>query len=210
MNQFLNEPYENQVEIDKVKSIIADIYPGLTPHSYSLDYDRRIVTSIAVRVPVKGNKDVIAKLVSAGFVKGHKRKVESGRKWPVMEGYSFDMILRYYFPKAEVFFSMTDTINGRTPEEIKKGLESCSVDGLSCSNCSYCVSCDADIHALERDALAYIQRLERERDAAVERLARYKKCIDCRRYPEIKKNLFCDDCVQGDKWQWCGEPLEVK
>ena len=55
---------------------------------------------------------------------------------------------------------MPDTINGRTPEEIKKGLECCSVDGLSCSNCSYCVSCDADIHALERDALAYIQQLE--------------------------------------------------
>ena len=55
---------------------------------------------------------------------------------------------------------MTTTINGRTPEEIKKGLECCSVDGLSCSNCSYCVSCDADIHALERDALAYIQQLE--------------------------------------------------
>ena len=53
-----------------------------------------------------------------------------------------------------------NTINGRTPEEIKRGLECCSVDGLSCSNCSYCVSCDADIHALERDALAYIQQLE--------------------------------------------------
>lgn len=62
---------------------------------------------------------------------------------------------------------MSDKINGRTPEEIKRGLECCSVDGLSCSNCSYCVSCDADIHALERDALAYIQQLERERDAAV-------------------------------------------
>ena len=105
---------------------------------------------------------------------------------------------------------MPDTINGRTPEEIKRGLECCSVDDLSCSNCSYCVSCGADIHALERDALAYIQQLERERDAAVERLARYKKCIDCSRYPEIKKNLFCDDCVHGNRWQWCGEPLEVK
>lgn len=56
----------------------------------------------------------------------------------------------------------------------------------------------------------WVEQLERERDAAVERLARYRKCIDCVRYPEIKKNLFCDDCVQGSKWQWCGEPLEVK
>lgn len=68
---------------------------------------------------------------------------------------------------------MTTTINGRTPEEIKRGLECCSVDGLSCSNCSYCVSCDADIHALERDALALIQQLERERDKAV-RTARWQ------------------------------------
>ena len=49
------------------------------------------------------------------------------------------------------------------------------------------------------------EAMKRERDAAVERLARYyRKCIDCVRYPEIKKNLFCDDCVQGSKWQWRG------
>ena len=85
-----------------------------------------------------------------------------------------------------------NTINGRTPEEIKRGLECCSVDGLSCSNCSYCVSCDADIHALERDALALIQQLEhnwdelfetakqleRERDAAVAETESLKAEID--------------------------------
>lgn len=29
-------------------------------------------------------------------------------------------------------------------------------------------------------------------------------------YSSDNKYLFCDDCVQGSKWQWCGEPLEVK
>lgn len=90
----------------------------------------------------------------------------------------------------------------KTPDEIKKGLKKCP--NADCSLCLSSFHCD-----LEAEALAYIQQLERERDAAVERLARYRKCIDCVRYPEIKENLFCDDCVQGSKWQWCGEPLEV-
>ena len=103
---------------------------------------------------------------------------------------------------------MPDTINGRTPEEIKKGLECCSVDGLSCSNCSYCVSCDADIHALERDALAYIQQLERERDAAVDEI--FKTCSNCKHEklgygvgpcPPIEEYVKMIDC---SNWQWRG------
>lgn len=133
---------------------------------------------------------------------------------------------------------MDNKINGRTPEEIKKGLRQCG-ENTWCDgpDCPYYEIPECHTY-IAKDALALIQQLEyelseireyydcsdaantelhsalyamkRERDAAVERLARYKKCIDCRRYPEIKKNLFCDDCVQGDKWQWCGEPLEVK
>lgn len=106
----------------------------------------------------------------------------------------------------------------KTPDEIKKWLTGFAndLDDLFYEG--------SNIGVMFRSILALIQQqeqqlaekdariaeLERERDAAVERLARYKKCIDCRRYPEIKKNLFCDDCVQGDKWQWCGEPLEVE
>lgn len=134
------------------------------------------------------------------------------------------------------------TINGRTPEEIKKGLECCNTFNV-CHKCPYEKAVDTEhgwgcVVIRNADTLAYIQHLEtelaearkdvdmlseqvvaldgaynamkRERDAAVERLARYRKCIDCVRYPEVKKNLFCDDCVQGSKWQWCGEPLEVK
>lgn len=61
---------------------------------------------------------------------------------------------------------MTDTINGRTPEDIKKGLEVCSTgDG--------CIQCPYDepnlCHGIENkaDALAYIQQLE-ERNSKLE------------------------------------------
>ena len=126
---------------------------------------------------------------------------------------------------------MPDTINGRTPEEIKRGLECCSVDGLSCSNCSYCVSCDADIHALECDALAYIQQLEnhigeltemvqqleRERDAAVEQLRKGgRACSTCKFSEDIPENdKICEECrLTGTKllysnWEWVG-PQEVE
>lgn len=55
---------------------------------------------------------------------------------------------------------MTDTINGRTPEEIKKGLAHCATEGSSCKGCAFCADCDVDIYAIERYAIAYIQQLE--------------------------------------------------
>jgi hypothetical protein len=58
---------------------------------------------------------------------------------------------------------MTTTINGRTPEEIKKGLECCTGSPV-CSECPYFH--DVDCNSVERDAFAYIQQLERERDEA--------------------------------------------
>ena len=55
---------------------------------------------------------------------------------------------------------MNNTINGRTPDEIKKGLNHCSEDG--CKQCPYKYDCDmADgFSVLAGDALAYIQQLE--------------------------------------------------
>lgn len=50
----------------------------------------------------------------------------------------------------------------KTPDDIKKGLEICTTDGVSCTECPYCDVCvayggktDVDV-----DALAYIQQLE--------------------------------------------------
>lgn len=82
---------------------------------------------------------------------------------------------------------MTIKINGRTPEEIKKGLE--------CHNCGKCVynqSGDFYCEQVDVDALAYIQQLEdlfrdltkkveqleRERDAAVAETESLKAEID--------------------------------
>lgn len=96
MNWILNEPYDNQVDVDKVKAIIADISPGLLPTGYYLTSDCKNVTCVIVQLLVKGNKDVIAKLVSVGFEKGKKRKVETGRDWGMYEGYSFKIDLKYH------------------------------------------------------------------------------------------------------------------
>ena len=70
---------------------------------------------------------------------------------------------------------MADTINGRTPEEIKKGLECCKPVWVD----THLKTCDVECPYIEDvggfcreqlmvEALAYIQQLERERDAAVE------------------------------------------
>ena len=66
----------------------------------------------------------------------------------------------------------------KTPEEIKNGLECCSTTGKR-EECAYAERCaivaEEDPRMwfgepVMKDALAYIQQLERERDAAVEAL----------------------------------------
>ena len=66
---------------------------------------------------------------------------------------------------------MDNTINGRTPEEIKKGLECCSQNTYTCGEgCPYEVECQrmGRSNDVILDALAYINQLERERDEAQE------------------------------------------
>ena len=70
---------------------------------------------------------------------------------------------------------MSELINGRTPEEIKRGL-SCKMAGQHCNFCSYqidCISEDGDPGVINRDALALIERLEAERDAALAKAPRW-------------------------------------
>ena len=53
----------------------------------------------------------------------------------------------------------------KTPEEIKKGLECCSIDPYHCGmNCPYVMDCHqiGTVKTLEKDALAYIQQLEKQ------------------------------------------------
>lgn len=67
---------------------------------------------------------------------------------------------------------MDNTINGRTPEEIKRGLECCNAFN-ACLRCPYEKIVDTEhgwgcVVIRNADTLAYIQQLERERDAAVD------------------------------------------
>ncbi len=60
---------------------------------------------------------------------------------------------------------MIDLINGRTPEEIKRGLRwifhDCDADGEDCNECECVEECHKLVEDdVARDALAYIERLE--------------------------------------------------
>ena len=107
---------------------------------------------------------------------------------------------------------MIDKINGRTPKEIKQKLEKCPN-----ADCSLCLS---SFHcALEADALAYIQQLERERDAAVNDL-RQLHCASCIYEDVDQEEAPCVNCHRNcglnhyfageevDNWQWRGVEVE--
>lgn len=97
---------------------------------------------------------------------------------------------------------MKDKINGRTPEEIKKGLDCCfPCEDPECLDCPYrgterCADTRID------DTLAYIQQLERERD-------QYKRERDAA-VADIKQIIqdpfgvsCCDFCKFGDNEEEC-------
>ncbi len=121
---------------------------------------------------------------------------------------------------------MPDTINGRTPEEIKLGLVHC-LTAREYRNCLVCpygtprkrgvLPCDCevrqDILALIDQLLKDKKQLERERDAAVEDI--FRMCSNCKHEklgygvgpcPSIEEYLT-NDC---SNWQWRGVPQEVE
>lgn len=92
----------------------------------------------------------------------------------------------------------------KTPEEIKKGLEKCP--NADCSLCLSSFHCD-----LEADALAYIQQLERERDAAVQDLKEHGMfCSTCLHESKSIREEPCATCSKlttgniHSNWQWRG------
>ena len=117
-----------------------------------------------------------------------------------------------------------NTINGRTPEEIRKGLENgrfnCEFVECCETDCPYEAHCRPGSNlmveipsVLVRDALERIQQLERERDAAVEDI--FHMCANCKHEklgygvgpcPPIEEYLT-NDC---SNWQWRGVPQEVE
>ena len=67
---------------------------------------------------------------------------------------------------------MGELINGRTPEEIKQALKHCNEPvPAACTGCPYNGTCLE--HAPEIDALALIEHLEAERDAALAKVPKW-------------------------------------
>ena len=95
----------------------------------------------------------------------------------------------------------------KTPDEIKKGLECCSYNGR-CDGCPYNVTvegaygteelgCD---DTLQPDALAYIQQLEAERDAALDPIR--GDCAYCAYLSGETIPDTCFDCANKGYYRW--------
>lgn len=100
----------------------------------------------------------------------------------------------------------------KTPDEIKKGLTNCgSYDVGTCKGiCPYNASNAGCVGELIRDALAYIQQLEaerdkykRERDVAIEQLKEFD-CATCKHCNLEHIASICRKCKVASKWEWRG------
>ena len=112
---------------------------------------------------------------------------------------------------------MKDKINGRTPEEIKNGLDCCINWGTGCTECPYDnLPPDECVAVMKSDNLEYIQQLERERDVLMESLmdSGYL-CSTCAHDGCDVEDEPCKSCepINGrlaSNWQWRGVPEEVE
>ena len=80
---------------------------------------------------------------------------------------------------------MNTTINGRTSDEIKEGLECCAEYGNCSKGCPYNPIKDCG-HDLYSDALTYIQQLERERDELKNKPMAWEDVIMSDSFLEVK------------------------
>lgn len=89
---------------------------------------------------------------------------------------------------------MGELINGRTPEEIKHVAEwNCySCGGLECDDCSYLDACTVENRdRAVPDALALIEHLETERDAALEKVPKWISVEE--RLPWMNQKVLVSD-----------------
>ena len=104
----------------------------------------------------------------------------------------------------------------KTPEEIKKGLECCYTalkdPYFACKGCPYgdMRVCDGDMGL---DALAYIQQLERERDAMFRDLQRKSfGCDKCKHYLVKSRQLCALPLSERNHefrcWEWRGMEVD--
>ncbi len=85
----------------------------------------------------------------------------------------------------------------KTPDEIKKGLETCRTK-KPCSRCPMWDECKAasSLKPLWDNALAYIQQLERERDALLADFKLYRE----RNITRTSGVFACDLCKHGGNY----------
>ena len=102
----------------------------------------------------------------------------------------------------------------KTHDEIKKGLERCSSEAMFCApedpRCSYDCGDEVCIYNLMRDALAYIQQLEAERDAYREELKTELGCNTCKHFNNDAGCVsgYCEDCKLWCNWELRGVQKE--
>lgn len=94
------DQFSNQADVDKVKKLLESISPDLRISYYMTDDGFNVVQNIGLYVPEKGNKKVISKLLSIGFIKKCRRKVESGNIWDLEAPYTMQVILEISMEKA--------------------------------------------------------------------------------------------------------------
>ena len=104
-----------------------------------------------------------------------------------------------------------NTINGRTPEEIKRGAHVCTSDVDPCTLCPYLIDLHAPIKCRQKqlmeDMYILIRQLERERDAAVEGLTiianNTGSCIMCKH--RVHPGYVCDRFEREENcYEWRG------
>lgn len=91
-----------------------------------------------------------------------------------------------------------------TPDKIKKGLECCGNNTNYCRNDCPCLDgCHLanELRQVERDALAYIQQLERERDAAVADVKSLCATISF-------SDNYCEYCKHNEEDGQCRHPCK--
>lgn len=97
-------------------------------------------------------------------------------------------------------------ISMKTPDGIKKGLECCAEDECfgERENCPYSGEPSLCVGSMCVDALAYIQQLERERDALLKDLKATDPCDNCKHCGDN-----CKDCEEDEHWEWRGVKEET-
>ncbi len=97
----------------------------------------------------------------------------------------------------------------KTPDETKKGLDLCARGKCGEKNavCAYECGNFMCIGRLQGDALALIQQLEAERDAAVKDM--HRSCFICKNFGRSEcLNTVCNKCVGWCNWEWRGAQKE--